>query len=87
VPDDSLFFDHLVFAKLGKSGAIDAPVKLNAAFFKVGAKALDANDYLIYNPATGALFYDPDGTGKTAQVQVASLAKSLKLTAADFFVV
>jgi Ca2+-binding RTX toxin-like protein len=76
-----------VFTKLGKGGTVGAPVKLNAAFFKVGTKALDANDYLIYNPATGALFYDPDGTGRTAQVQVASLAKNLKLTAADFFVV
>lgn len=35
--------------------------------------ALDANDYLIYNPTTGSLFYDADGAGAGAQVLIASL--------------
>ena len=34
---------------------------LNAAFFRAGVKALDANDYIVYNRANELLSYDVDG--------------------------
>jgi Ca2+-binding RTX toxin-like protein len=48
---------------------------------------LDANDRVIYNNATGALFYDADGTGAIAAVQFAEVTPSLALTNLDFLVV
>ncbi|MGO4839613.1 hypothetical protein AB4144_45945, partial [Rhizobiaceae sp. 2RAB30] len=52
--NDTFYLDNAIFTKLG-AGAAHA---LNAAFFRVGTAAADANDYIIYNKATGALFYD-----------------------------
>jgi serralysin len=33
------------------------------------------------------LYYDADGTGSQAQVQIATLSKNLKMTYKDFFVI
>jgi Ca2+-binding RTX toxin-like protein len=52
--------------------------------FSIGAAAVDADDRLIYNSTTGALYYDMDGTGASAQVQIAQLSAGLMLTAANF---
>ena len=86
VKDDSFFLDNKVFAKLGK-GTEAKPGKLNKAFFTIGDKAKDKNDYLVYNSKTGALSYDVDGSGSKAAVQIATLKTGLKLTYADFFVI
>jgi Ca2+-binding RTX toxin-like protein len=48
--------------------------------------AADANDFLIYNATTGALYYDPDGNGDAAAVQFATLSAGLALTAGNFVV-
>ncbi|MET0743603.1 MAG: calcium-binding protein, partial [Microvirga sp.] len=56
-------------------------------FFHTGAAAHDADDHLIYNRSTGALYYDSDGTGAAKQVLLATLSKNLKMTYKDFFVV
>ena len=60
-----------------------------AARFVSAARALDTNDHVIYNRATGELFYDADGTGAAAQVRFAVLTQTVKpiLTAADFLVI
>lgn len=81
VKADTFYVDNKYFPKVGKDGPLKA-----AAFWK-GDKAHDASDRLIYNPKTGALFYDPDGTGAKAQVQIAILTKKLKLTHDDFIVI
>ena len=52
----------------------------------IGAAAVDADDYLIYNSGTGALLFDADGNGGGAAVQFATLATGLALTVADFTV-
>lgn len=86
VIDDTIWLDNKYMAKLGK-GTPTKPVKLNKAFLKNGATAKDANDYLVYNKATGVLSYDADGSGVSKAVEIALLSKNLKLTAADFFVI
>ena len=40
----------------------------------------------MYDPATGLLKYDEDGSGPIAAIQVAKLPLGLDVTAADFFV-
>ncbi|NIX77848.1 calcium-binding protein [Microvirga terricola] len=87
VRDDSIYLDNKYMPKLGKSGSLSKPAKLNAKMFWTGAAAHDADDRIIYNKKTGALFYDADGSGKGAAIQIATLSKGLKLKADDFFVI
>ncbi|NIX76751.1 M10 family metallopeptidase C-terminal domain-containing protein [Microvirga terricola] len=86
VGQDKIWLDNAIFTKLGK-GSEAAPGKLNKNFFKVGIKAADRDDYLIYNKKTGTLSYDADGSGSKAAVEIAQLQKNLKLTYKDFFVI
>ena len=87
VPNDTIWLDNKVFAKLGKSGSLTKPAALNKAFFKVGDKAKDKNDYLIYDKKTGILSYDVDGSGAKEAIDIARLKKGLALTAKEFFVI
>jgi Ca2+-binding RTX toxin-like protein len=80
VRDDTIYLAKSAFAKLKKG-------HLSKDAFWIGAKAHDANDKIIYNKATGALFYDPDGSGAAKAVQFATLSKKLALTHLDFFTV
>jgi Ca2+-binding RTX toxin-like protein len=48
--------------------------------FVVGTAALDANDNIIYDNLTGALYYDSDGNGGTAAIQFAEVIAGLPLT-------
>jgi Ca2+-binding RTX toxin-like protein len=59
---------------------------LAANAFVIGTTAADADDRIIYDPTTGALYYDADGNGGGAAVQFATLATGLALTNADFVV-
>ncbi|HVQ07691.1 MAG TPA: calcium-binding protein, partial [Allosphingosinicella sp.] len=59
---------------------------LNGTQFVVGTAAQDADDRIIYNQATGALFFDIDGTGSVAMVQFATLSGSPLLTNSDFMI-
>lgn len=53
----------------------------------IGAKAIDANDYLIYNSFSKGLFYDADGSGAGTAVQFATLNNVSTLNANDFVVI
>ena len=79
VADDTIHLASGVFTKL-------AAGQLPASEFWIGAAAHDATDRVIYDSNTGILSYDPDGSGPNEMVQIAKLAASLKMTAADFFV-
>jgi Ca2+-binding RTX toxin-like protein len=85
--DDAIYLENAIFKALGNKGSINKPVQLKKAEFALGNKADDKSDHVIYNKKTGALFYDPDGTGSQAQVQIATLSKNLKMTHKDFFVI
>ncbi len=74
VNSDTIQLENAVFKALTVSGT------LAASHFKIGPKALDANDYVIYNSATGALIYDADGNGAGTAVQIATLVSGLNMT-------
>jgi Ca2+-binding RTX toxin-like protein len=44
--------------------------------FRVGTAALDASDRFIYDATTGDLFFDRDGSGANAAVQIANLTEA-----------
>lgn len=53
--------------------AIGGAGVLKAGFFFAGAHAHDADDHIIYNRATGGIFYDSNGNGAGGEVQIAQL--------------
>jgi Ca2+-binding RTX toxin-like protein len=81
VQGDKIFLDNAVFKNLGKLGTFDAPAKLDVSMFKAG-KAKDKNDYLVYK--SGVLYYDADGSGKGAAVEIVKVGG---LKATDLFVI
>ncbi|NET56420.1 MAG: calcium-binding protein [Symploca sp. SIO2E6] len=78
--------DRIRVSASGFGDALTAGV-LDAEEFTIGSAATKASDRLIYNDATGALFFDPDGTGGLAQVQFAQLSGGVALTNSDIFVI
>lgn len=86
---DHVYLAKSVMAALGPTGAT-----LSADAFWSGAGAIrghDSTDRIIYNTTTGALYYDADGSGNGAAVQIALFGQTSGVqstpTAADFFVI
>jgi serralysin len=82
VTDDTIRLDDDIF-----SSGLVANNSVAGSQFVIGAAALDANHRIIYNDATGAVYYDSDGVGGAAQIQFATLSAGLALTNFDFLVV
>ena len=76
---DKLYLDEDIFSTI-------TPGKLSSSAFHKGTAATDADDRIIYDKKSGALYYDPDGTGALMQTQFAQLDKGAKLKASDFSV-
>ncbi len=81
--DDTIQLENSIFTKLTKTGT------LPNAQFHAGADGLakDANDFIVYDTDSGALYYDADGNGAGAAIQFATLVGTPSITAADFFIV
>jgi|CXWL01.1.fsa_nt_gi Ca2+-binding RTX toxin-like protein len=80
VVDDTVKLENAVYTALTTTG------KLAADQFRIGTQALDSNDFIVYNNATGALLYDADGSGAGAAVQIATVGVGLSMTHADIVV-
>lgn len=83
VKDDTIRIDNAVFTKVGANGAL----KSSAFWSSKDGKAHDSSDRIIYDKDGGQLYYDADGSGKGAAVQIAQLTKYLVMTYNDFRVV
>lgn len=85
VADDTIQLENAIFTSLPTTGA------LAAGRLRAGAgvtSAADANDFLLYNSSTGALYYDVDGSAAaSAPVLFATLGTGLPLTVADFVLI
>lgn len=77
---DRIVLENSVFKGLA-AGA------LSSGAFAVGNAAADAGDRIVYDQATGKLFYDADGTGAAAAIQFALLDTKPLLAASDFVVI
>jgi serralysin len=81
VREDTIRLDKAVFTAFTSAGA------LAGTAFRVGGAACDRTDRIVYDKLSGALTYDPDGTGAAAPIKFAQLAIGLRLGSADFVVV
>lgn len=81
VTNDTIQLENGIFNALTATGVLAADQ------FKVGAKAADANDFVIYNKTSGTLLYDADGNGASAAVQITTVGTGLNLTNADIVVI
>ena len=79
---DTFHIENAVFSQLG--AGVHA---LASSMLRLGTKALDGNDFLIYNKATGVLSYDHDASGAGAAITIATLTNKPALAANDFVVI
>ena len=78
--DDTIRLDDAVFTTIGPIGTLDSDA------FHDGAVAADAEDRILYDGATGSLYYDSDGTGAAAPVLFAIVEPGTALSSAEFVV-
>ena len=60
---------------------------LTASAFALGTTATNADQHVIYDQATGSLWYDADGNGSAAQQLIAQLANHALLSGSDILVI
>lgn len=86
--EDTILLDNAVFRGLGKKGTPEKPQPLSKKAFWIGTSAHDADDRIIFNKNTGALFYDDDGIGAHAAIKIITLSKKLKMmTHKEFMII
>jgi Ca2+-binding RTX toxin-like protein len=78
--NDTIRLENAVFTSL-------KPGLLAPSMFKLSTQPKDANDYIQYNKATGALIYDSNGSGAGGVVHFATLATKPTISYLDFFVI
>jgi Ca2+-binding RTX toxin-like protein len=78
--------DTMAIDDVGFGGGLVVGTLLETQFV-LGTVAVDASDRLIYNQSTGALFFDADGTGSAAQVQIATLTTKPIIGFGDILVI
>ncbi len=80
---DKIVLDNDIFTTLTKTGT------LASNFFRKGTAAVDADDRIIFNANTGALYYDADGNGAGVAVQFALIRGTAisAVTNTDFLVI
>lgn len=74
---DNIFLDIDVFTRIGTG-------PLAPGAFRLGTAAADADDRIIYDQASGRIFYDADGSGTGAAILFAQLTPGTAITSADF---
>lgn len=87
IVDFTVNTDFIGIAATQFGGGLRSNTFLAPTQFVLGATARDTNDRFIYNRTNGALFFDRDGTGAIAQVQLATFNSGLALTNTSIFIV
>lgn len=84
---DKIWLDDDVFGALGP---VALPTTLLSSQFYLGPAAHDRSDRIIYNPETGFVLYDPDGTDPLQAVKIALLGADSHpdtITRTDFVII
>jgi Ca2+-binding RTX toxin-like protein len=76
--DDSIHLDRGGFTKMPAG-------ELPESAFVEGTAAQDADDRIVYDAATGLLYYDKDGSGAAEAIIFAVVAPDTEVNANDFF--
>ncbi|MBL1199005.1 MAG: hypothetical protein FWK04_07950 [Nostoc sp. GBBB01] len=82
VGNDTIFISKAEFA-LSQS----VNTTLDSSIFRLGTAATAAGDRFIYDQTTGNLFFDKDGSGSAAKVQIALFSNQAMLTSANITVI
>ncbi|WP_071189089.1 DUF5050 domain-containing protein [Trichormus sp. NMC-1] len=77
---DTVLISKLEFGLNQELGALDSSV------FRLGSSAILGSDRFIYDQIHGKLFFDADGVGTTAQVQIALFSNQASLASTDIIV-
>ncbi|MBA2919709.1 hypothetical protein GON01_11685, partial [Sphingomonas sp. MAH-20] len=77
---DKIHLENAIFTQL-------AVGSLSADAFTIGTAAADSSDRIIFDQATGSLFYDADGRGGASATLFATLQPHAALSSTDFFVI
>ena len=83
VVDDTIKLDKTIFTVFTNP----EPSAIRNSQFVTGSKALDRDDFIIYNNKTGQLLYDADGSGGDAAVQFTTVTIGLAMANTDFHVI
>nr|WP_245214243.1 glycerophosphodiester phosphodiesterase family protein [Pararoseomonas indoligenes] len=78
--EDRIELDGAVFTALGDDG------QLSAESFGLGRTATTAEQHVLYDKASGDLFYDADGQGGTAAIRIGTLVAGTDLSVSDVWV-
>lgn len=76
--DDTIMLDRFIFTGIGTDGTLAGEA------FHLGTAAQDADDRIIYDKASGKIFYDADGNGAGAAILFATVNLGTNLTNLDF---
>lgn len=85
VADDTIQLANAVFTSLVSTGALASGSFVSGV--GAAAVAVEADDYILYDTATGALYYDADADGIGGAVQFATLIGFPGLLDSDFLVI
>jgi Ca2+-binding RTX toxin-like protein len=78
--------DLLYFSAKGFGGDLVSGGVLGEEQFSLGTSATTESNRFIYDTDTGNLFFDIDGIGDRAQVQIANLSPGLALSNTDIYI-
>jgi serralysin len=78
--DDIFWLDSTIFTTLTSGNVISANQ------FCIYNGTLDADDRIVYDQTSGAIMYDPDGSGIAGATQFAQVTPGITITYDDFLV-
>ena len=78
--------DTIVVSAAGFGGGLISGAAIAPEQFTLGSAAADASDRFFYDSSNGGLWFDLDGSGSAAAVQLATLSTGLNLTNNDIVV-